>query len=59
MINWNEVLKVAMFALASFIAGWAAAVLQDIVGIKAIATGLIPACAYIMGQRQEKVDLKS
>lgn len=59
MIDWSEVGKVAIYTLAAFIAGWAAAVLQDIGGIKAIASGLIPAATYVMGNRQDKVTFKS
>ena len=58
-IDWAEVGKVAIYALAAFVVGWAGAILQDIVGIKAVASGLIPAATYIMGNRQDKVAFKS
>lgn len=59
MIDWKQVGKVGVVALAFFAAGWAAAILQDIEGVKAVASGLIPAASYIIGNRQEKGTFKS
>ncbi len=58
MIDWMAVFKVAAYTLAAFGLGWGGAVLQDLPALKAFASGIIPACTYLMGNRQEKVDFK-
>jgi hypothetical protein len=58
MIDWMAVLKVAGYTIAAFGVGWGGAVLQELPMLKAIASGIIPACTYLLGNRQEKVDFK-
>lgn len=54
-----QILKFVGCLIASFIAGWAGAILADATMLKAIAQGLIPACAYVLGNQQMPVQSKN
>lgn len=59
MIDWMGVLKVVSGVLAAFGGGWATAILSGTTGTKSIASGIVSATTYYLGQRQEKVDFKT
>ena len=57
MIDWLSIGKGLVSLLLSFGAGWAAAVLADATGIKAIASGITAAATYWLGNRQTPVTI--
>lgn len=59
MIDWNEVMKVAIGVVFAFAGGWATAILTGTDGTKALASGVVSATTYYLGNRQEKVTFKS
>ena len=56
MIDWAVVGKVAMGVIASFVGGWATAILSDTDATKALASGAVAATTFYLGNRQEKKD---
>ena len=56
MIDWAVVGKVAMGVVASFVGGWATAILSGTTGVKALASGAVSATTFYLGNRQEKKD---
>ena len=56
MIDWAVVAKVGLATLMSGLVGYASAVLADADPVKAIASGIIAAGGYYLGNRQEKKD---
>lgn len=55
---WTTVLKITLSVVASFGSGWATAVLSDVSAEKAIASGVVAAGAYWLGQQQTPVTKK-
>ena len=53
-----QILKFVVSAAASFGSGWAAAILTDVTPQKAIASGIVALCAYVLGNQQSSVSLK-
>jgi len=51
-MDWATVLKVSLSVVASFGSGWATAVLSDVSLEKAVASGVVAAGAYWLGQQQ-------
>jgi hypothetical protein len=51
-MDWATVLKVFFSVVAAFSSGWATAVLSDVSPEKAIASGVVAAGAYWLGQQQ-------
>jgi hypothetical protein len=56
-MDWNQIAKFTISVLASFGSGWAAAILTDVSAEKALASGIVAAAAYILGNRQTTVSL--
>ena len=56
-MDWASILKGVFSVAASFGAGWAGAVLSDVSYDKAIASGVVAACTWYLGNRQETVNL--
>lgn len=58
--QWDRLLSIAKFVgciIASFGAGWATGVLSDVSSLKAIAQGVVTACAYVLGNQQAPAPL--
>lgn len=51
-MDWATVFKVVASVVASFGSGWATAILSDVSPEKAVASGIVAAGAYWLGQVQ-------
>jgi len=56
-MDWGSLMKGAISLALSFGTGWGTAVMSDVSGEKAIASGVVAAAAWWLGNRQAPVTI--